>query len=182
MPNLSWLAGDTSAYGVRAVILHVMPNGSEHPIAFASHTLPPNECNYSQVEKEALSLIFSVRKFNQYWYGRHFTIVTDHKPLTTILGSKQGIPALAAARMQHWALLLSAYAYNIQFRPTRSHGNADGLSRLPLLESSMPNASDEVTMFNVAQMQSLPISSSEPEAASRSDPMLSKVLRYMRQG
>ena len=88
MPNLSWLAGDASAYGVGAVILHVMPNGSEHPIAFASHTLPPNECNYSQVP-----LIFGVRKFHQYWYGRHFTIVTDHKPLTTILGSKQGIPA-----------------------------------------------------------------------------------------
>ena len=159
-----------------------MPDGSEHPIAFASDTLSPSEHNYSQVEKEALSLIFSVRKFHQYLYGRRSTIVTDHKPLTTILGPKQGIPALAAVCMQCWALLLSAYAYDIQFWPTRSHGNADGLSRLPLLESSMPSEPDEASMFNVAQMHALPISSSQLEAATRSDPLLSKVLRYVRQG
>ena len=82
----------------------------------------------------------------------HNAIVTDHKLLTTILGSKQGIPALAAAHMQCWALLLSAYAYDIQFQPTGSHGSADGLSQLPLLETSIPSAPNEATMFKVAQM------------------------------
>ena len=33
------LAGDTSAYGVGAVISYVMSDGSERPIAYASHTL-----------------------------------------------------------------------------------------------------------------------------------------------
>ena len=36
-------------------------------------------------------------------------LVTDHKPLTTILGHKGGIPSSAAARLQQWALILSAY-------------------------------------------------------------------------
>ena len=70
--------------------------------------------------------------FHQYLYGRQFVLVTDHKPLITILGHKRGIPSLAAARLQRWALILSAYSYVIEFRPTKQHENADGLSRFPL--------------------------------------------------
>ena len=108
------LAGDASAYGVGAVISHVFPSGEERPIAFASQTLSSSEKNYSQLEKEALSLIFGLRKFQQCLYGRKFTLVTDHQPLT-IFNNKKGIPTLAAACLQRWALLLSAHSYTIQF-------------------------------------------------------------------
>ena len=55
-----------------------------------------SERNYAQIEKETLSIIFGIKKFHQYLYGRKFLLVTDHKPLVTLLGSKSGIPTLAA--------------------------------------------------------------------------------------
>ena len=97
------LAGDGSEYGIGAIISHVFPDGSKKLIPFASRTL---EQNYAQLENEALSWIFGVQKIPSVLVHAFFRVVQDHTPLTTIFGSKVGIPPLAAARLPRWALLL----------------------------------------------------------------------------
>ena len=73
-----------------------------------------------------------MKKFHKFLFGRSFTLLTDHKPLLSILSPKANIPPITAVRMQQWAIFLSAYDYNIEFRATMKHANADSLSRLPL--------------------------------------------------
>ena len=175
------MATDASAYGIGAVISHQLPNGEEKPIAFASRTLSSSERNYTQIEKEALALIFGVRKFHQYLYGRKFTMITDHRPLTTILGPKKGIPPIAAARLQCWVVQLAAYTYDIEFKSTKEHRNADALSRLPLKVPSS-EAVTTPSCFNIQQIASLPVSSTEVEQATRHDPILARVLQYTHKG
>ena len=170
------MAGDASAYGIGAVLSHVFPDG-ERPVAFASHTLSSSEKNYSQIEKETLSLIFGITKFHQYLYGRHFTLVTDHKLLTTLLSPSRGTPPLVGARLQRWAGLLSAYSYDIEFRRTNEHSNADGLSHLSL--PVQPPSSTEAT-FVIGQIQALPVTVDCLVKATRQDPVLSRVLQYVK--
>ena len=81
--------------------------------------------------------MFGVKRFHQFLYGGKFTLVTDHKPLQAILGPRSAIPTLAAARMQRWALVLSAYDFDLEYRKSVEHLNADALSRLPYQDSSL---------------------------------------------
>ena len=103
------LATDASDYCVGAVLSHKMKNGTERPIGYVSRSLQEAERKYSTLEKEALAIIFAVKKFHQFLYGRPFTVKTDHKPLEGLLSERKGISTQAAPRIQRWALTLSAY-------------------------------------------------------------------------
>ena len=143
-----------------------------HPIAFSSCTLSSIEANYLQIEKGALSIVFGVKRFHIYLYGRQFTLLTDHKPLCNVLGPMKGVPTLAAACLQGWAVLLSAYRYDIRYKSTQDHANADCLSRLPLPLNTKEGG----------HLDSLPVTHHQIQQATEHDSVLSKVLSRYCQG
>lgn len=178
------VAADASEHGVGAVIQHRWTDGTIKAIAHSSCSLTPAEQNYSQIEKEGLALIFAVKKFHKYIYGRHFTLLTDHRPLLSIFGSRKGIPVHSANRLQRWAAALLGYDFKIEHRKSTHFGQADALSRLI---SAQARPDEEVVVaalqadFNLEWMTShLPVTFEKLRIVSQSDELLQIVKGFIR--
>jgi len=152
------LATDASPIGVGAVLSHTI-NGVERPVAFGSRTLSDTERNWAQIEKEGQAIVYGVQKFHKYLYGRRFKLITDHKPLTYIFAPKKEVPTLAALRLQRWSLILMAYQYDIEYRRSGDHGNADYLSRAPSKLDEKLGTEEKVNYFS--HVGELPITAEE---------------------
>ena len=177
---------DASSYGLGAVLSHVV-DGIDRPIEFISRTLKSAERNYSQIEKEALSIVWSIKRFHRYLYARPFELYTDHKPLEFILHPNKQIPEMATSRIQRWAIILSAYQYTIKYRSTNKHCNADLCSRYPLPETDdevmLGEAENVCSVFSLYMDDGKPLLNSELMAKfTKRDPVLAKVLYQVQEG
>lgn len=172
---------DASPYGIGAVLSHRVA-GVDKPIGFRSRTLTPAERNYSQLEREALALVFGVSKFRDYLLGRSFVLVTDHKPLVGLFREDRPTPVMAAARIQRWSLLLGAYQYKIEHKPGGENLNADALSRLPL--PTPDDAPEEISEYvhSLRQLDETPVTSHELRRLTEADKVLRIVKSFILKG
>ena len=161
------------------MLSHVYEDGTEKPIAFASRTLNTAERNYSQIEKEGLAVIFAVKKFHDYCYGRCFTIYSDHKPLEGLFGEEKPTSGTSISRIQRWALFLAGYDYKFRYKPGKVHENADGLSRLPAKAENV-NIDPEGTKFENIMLLDLdraPVTAEEVKKQNGKDQKISEVIQ-----
>lgn len=171
---------DASQYGIGSVLTQTK-DGRERVIGYASRTLTTAERNYSVIEKEALACVWAVEYWRTYLWGRHFTLRTDHMPLTRLF-STQGT-GRASARIARWAARLLEYNFTTEYVQGNKNVTADFLSRLPLKvpEEEILNSdvSDELIAHVTTVLSTSTVNSEELLNASNSDEVFDQVRHYL---
>ena len=119
---------DASNFGIGAVLSQVQ-NGTERVISYASKTLTHSQRNYCTTYRELLALVEFIPYFKHYLLGQRFTVRTDHSSLRWLYNFKE-----AEGLVGRWIAKLANYDFAIEHRAGVDHGNADAMSRNPLLK------------------------------------------------
>ena len=101
-----------------------MQDGEERPIAFASKSLSSSQTNYCTTMRELLAVVYFVKYWHHYLWGKKFVLRTDHSSLTWLVNFKE-----PQAMLARWLSALGNYTFDIVHRKGNLHSNADGLSR-----------------------------------------------------
>lgn len=143
-------------------------------LAYASKSLSDTERRYAQIEKEALALVWAVERFHYYLYGRKFELITDHKPLETIFGSR----SKPCARIERWVVRLQAYKGTVIYKPGKSN-IADPRSRLAITANATGMTFDDCAEHYVQWVASnakpVALKLTEIEQASKTDSAIQAV-------
>lgn len=124
---------------------------------------------------------FGVKKFKQFLLGHKFTLISDHKPLLSIFNSTKGSLETKAARLQRRASLLMGYDYEILYKKSSLHGNADSLSRLPVPGTALTILMPKPFMHCEEAMQDIAIDSAKIQMHIKSVPLLMKIIQYVKE-
>ena len=174
------VSGDASQAGLGTVLLQ-----SGRPVAYGSKALTETEKNYSQIEKEMLAIVFGLKKFHTYVYGRNdVTIETDHLPLVRIFEKPLHQVPL---RLQKMRMAVQQYDFKIVGKSGKDIPVADALSRayLPATEARLLSDVNHANIFAVEVRGLTAFSEKKQEEVqmkTKADPVLQELIKIMRSG
>ena len=99
-------------------------NDGERVICYGSKTMNKAQTRYCTTDRELLAVRYFCKYYKHYLLGRKFLIRTDHRALTWLLSLTN-----PKSRVARWIEILASYVFEIQYRPSKNHGNADSMSR-----------------------------------------------------
>ncbi|UYV71076.1 K02A2.6-like [Cordylochernes scorpioides] len=152
----------------------------DRPLAFASASFSDSQKQYSQIEKELLSVYYGCKKFEYLLSGHTFVVQTDHQPLLPLV--KKPLSDISP-RLQRLVMKLIAFDFKLQYKPGKYLIVADTLSRdtHPMDELPTPFLEDK----RMVKMVRVNISDEKLVAMqkdTREDPALVKVIDYVIEG
>ena len=166
---------DASDYGLRAVISQ-RQDGDEKEIAYASRVLEDRDRRYSTT-KEMLAMVYAIKHFRHYLYGRPFTIRTDHNALKWLQSFKE--PQGHVAR---WLEMLARYDYKIEHHPGKKHQNANALSRNPQPVAVPDQAVETNAVDSIERAWLQSWTAAELQSKQEADPNPRQILLWKRNG
>jgi hypothetical protein len=166
---------DASKRGLGAVLLQ-----DSKPVAYASRSLTETECNYPQIDKELLAVVFGCERFHNYLYGRAVHIQTDHKPLVPIMGKPL---CKISPRLQRLILRLQRYDIaQITYVPGKYMYIADTLSRAYLQRVTDDQADLESEVVMIHTLETDEISMARMTSAYAGDPAMADLMKAVHDG
>ena len=171
---------DGSSVGVGVCLMQKYSDGW-YPVQYGSRTLNQAERRYSQIEREALSIVYGCEKFRKFLLGGKFTVFNDHSPLKKLFGSTSRIPDNCSARLTRWALRLSQFNFDVQYIKGVDAKNSDFGSRLPLQDTVDLDEPYEI-IFAVECLNKLPITCNDVMVHTNNDKNLAKLKKYILEG
>lgn len=109
-------------------------------------------------------------------------MITDNQAISKIFGEHKGLPVMSALRMQHYAIYLQSFDYEIRFRRSSDHANADAMSRIPLLRTDPENEIEETDVIELNQIDTLPLTAAELAQATAEDQTVRNLIQGIKYG
>ena len=112
----------TSASNIAVGVMLAQNINGKHDqsVAYTSRLLNQAERNYSTTEREAVAMIYAVKKFRHYLLGNKFRFMVDHQSLSYLVNQP-----LITGRVARWIMILLEYDFEVVYIPEKRHIIAD---------------------------------------------------------
>ena len=110
-------------------IAAILETKDHRPVYFCSRMLNASERTKDIVELEALAIFWGIMRCKSFLLGRHFKVISDHRPLQYLLNNEN-----CSNKLARWRMQLQEFDFEVQHCKGKDNLAADCLSRLTAIE------------------------------------------------